>query len=98
MEGALICNIGDMLDRLTGGRYRSNPHRVRNVSGRGRISFPLFFDPAFDAKIDPLPGYPQPAVPPERWDGQDLSAFEGVYGDWLVGKVLKVFPGLSAAL
>src|SRR5262249_227184 len=33
IAGTLVCNIGDMLDRLTGGAYRSTPHRARNVSG-----------------------------------------------------------------
>ena len=38
LPGTLICNIGDMLDRLTGSWYRSTPHRVRNLSGHGRLS------------------------------------------------------------
>ena len=55
IEGALVCNIGDMLERLTGGRFRSTPHRVLNRSGRDRLSFPLFFDPDFNARMQPLP-------------------------------------------
>jgi isopenicillin N synthase-like dioxygenase len=97
VPGAFVCNIGDMLDRLTGGEYRSTPHRVRNVSGRDRLSFPLFFDPAFDAVIRPLPGR-ENAPPGERWDGADLAAFHGPYGDYLLAKVGKVFPDLKAAV
>jgi len=95
LEGTFVANIGDMLDRLTGGWYRSTPHRVRNVSGRDRLSFPFFFDPAFTARIPPLPG--RAAVTEggqPRWDGQNLRAFTGTYGDYLLGKVSKVFPEL----
>ncbi|WP_328473344.1 isopenicillin N synthase family oxygenase [Actinoplanes sp. NBC_00393] len=56
IPGAFVCNIGDMLERVTDGYYRSTPHRVRNLSGRDRLSFPFFFDPDFTAEIPPLPG------------------------------------------
>jgi isopenicillin N synthase-like dioxygenase len=95
LEGTFVANIGDMLDRLTGGWYRSTPHRVRNVSGRDRLSFPFFFDPDFTAEIPPLPG--RAAVTEggqPRWDGQNLRAFTGTYGDYLLSKVSKVFPQL----
>lgn len=97
VEGTLVCNIGDMLDRLTGGWFRSTPHRVRNVSGESRLSFPLFFDPDFAAEMKPLPEQAsRPAARGEmRWDGADLQAFEGTYGDYLIGKVSKVFPELG---
>ena len=131
IEGTFVANIGDMLDRLTGGWYRSTPHRVRNVSGRDRFSFPFFFDPGFSAEIPPLPERPAAAAAEggpaaaaaeggpaaaaaeggpaaaaaeggrasggggePRWDGQNLHAFSGTYGDYLLGKVSKVFPQL----
>ncbi len=92
----LVCNIGDMLDRLTGGVYRSTPHRVRNVSGRSRLSFPFFFDPGFDAQIKPLPGHAAQDDSAQRWDKANLHDFSGSYGDYLLGKVGKVFPDLAS--
>lgn len=98
IAGALVVNIGDMLDRLTGGVYRSTPHRVLNVSGRSRLSFPFFFDPGFAARIEPLPGRRAGDDSAERWDRSNLHAFEGTYGDYLIGKVGKVFPDLAGAV
>jgi isopenicillin N synthase-like dioxygenase len=94
--GVLVCNIGDMLDRLTEGRYRSTPHRVRNVSGRSRLSFPYFFDPSWDAVVTPLPleGSPPADDSDRRWDASSVHAWNGKYGDYLSAKVAKVFPDL----
>lgn len=94
VPGAFVCNLGDMLDRLTGGLYRSTPHRVRNTSGRGRLSFPFFFDPNMDAQLQPI----RPADADDasaRWDGASVHAFEGTYGEYLLAKVSKVFPALG---
>lgn len=96
IEGALVCNIGDMLDRLTGGYYKSTPHRVRNVSGKSRLSFPFFFDPGWNAEIVPLPAHAGARDDSgERWDQANVHAWSGTYGDYLLGKVSKVFPELA---
>ncbi len=95
IANTFVCNIGDMLDRMTGGLYRSTPHRVLNVSGKERYSFPLFFDPAFDCVVKPVPGLSE--LQPDhsdRWDQEDVYGFEGKYGDYLVRKVSRVFPSL----
>lgn len=98
VPGSFVCNIGDMLDRMTGGRYRSTPHRVVNRSGRGRLSFPFFFDPNFHAAVEPLPLCPG-SLPVddrhERWDGASVHEWSGTYGEYLIAKVSKVFPQLS---
>ncbi len=97
LKDAMICNLGDMLDRLTGGEYRSTPHRVRSGS-RSRLSFPFFFDPDFDAELRPLPGRRSRGDDQaERWDRSSVHAFTGRYGDYLLAKVARVFPGLAAA-
>ncbi len=95
-RGVLVCNIGDMLDKLTEGRYRSTPHRVRNVSGQSRLSFPYFFDPSWDAEVAPLPLADSPPADDaeRRWDGASVHAWTGRYGDYLTAKVARVFPDL----
>jgi isopenicillin N synthase-like dioxygenase len=100
LAGTLVCNIGDMLDRLTGGWFKSTPHRVRNTSGHERLSFPLFFDPDFAARIEPLPRHAaidERSLDEERaqrWDRASVHEFSGTYGDYLLAKVSKVFPAL----
>ncbi|PSR15615.1 hypothetical protein C8255_22210 [filamentous cyanobacterium CCP3] len=92
MDFALVCNIGNMLDRITGGLYRSPPHRFKNVSGRERIS-PFFFDPSFEAQVEPIASLfgSQDDNRHDRWNGASLQLFEGTYGDYVPG---KVFPEL----
>jgi polar amino acid transport system ATP-binding protein len=99
---SFVCNIGDMLERLTAGRYVSALHRVRNVSKQDRISMPLFLDPNFDAVLRPIEVLaPDPTASyrrreGRRWDGTDLATISGTYGDYLLNKVSKVFPQLRA--
>jgi isopenicillin N synthase-like dioxygenase len=90
-----VCNIGDMLERMTGGRYQSTPHRVRNQSPKSRLSFPFFFDPNFHASINPIFSSADINEPSERWDGASVHDFAGTYGDYLLQKVGKVFPDLQ---
>jgi isopenicillin N synthase-like dioxygenase/3-hydroxyisobutyrate dehydrogenase-like beta-hydroxyacid dehydrogenase len=98
IAGSFVCNIGDMLDRMTGGLYKSTPHRVTlNTSGRDRISLPFFFDPNFAARIQSVPrlagvGGDDGA---SRWDHTSVHTFDGSYGEYLLGKVGKVFPDLK---
>lgn len=98
IPGSFLCNIGDMLERLTRGIYRSTPHRVVNASPRNRLSFAFFFDPGFDARMSPLEGLAPDASTGdahERWDHASVHGFSGTYGEYLLGKIAKVFPGLG---
>ncbi len=60
--GSLVCNIGDMLQRLTGGRLPSTTHRVVNPSPEraafARFSTPFFLHFRPDYRIETMPGGP----------------------------------------
>lgn len=97
--GTFVCNLGDMLERLTGGRYRSTRHRVRHRGTGDRLSFPFFLDPSWDARVERLPIVDRPSDDDDagrRWDQVSVHGFEGSYGDYIVAKVGKVFPDLAA--
>ncbi|KAI4323186.1 hypothetical protein L6164_022813 [Bauhinia variegata] len=55
IPGALVINIGDTLQILSNGRYRSAEHRVRTTSTQSRVSVPVFTVPKPTEKIGPLP-------------------------------------------
>ena len=94
IPGSFVCNIGDMLDRMTGGLYRSTPHRVRSAK-KARLSFPFFFDPNFSAEVRPILGKRSLEDDrDERWDLASVHEFSGTYGDYLLSKVSRVFPQL----
>ena len=96
LPGSFVCNIGDMLDRMTGGVYRSTPHRVLNKSTSGRLSYPFFFDPSFDSEVRPIDSKLIVAEDKlQRWDGASVHEFHGTYGDYLLEKVSQVFPELG---
>lgn len=95
IPNAFVVNLGDMLERMTGGYYKSTPHRVRNTAA-DRLSFPLFVDPAWDAEVLPVPhlGSRADSDNSDRWDGASVHDWSGTYGDYLLTKVGRVFPDL----
>jgi isopenicillin N synthase-like dioxygenase len=96
IPNSFVCNIGDMLDRLTGGRYLSAPHRVQHRAADDRLSFAFFFDPNFNAEVKALDiGTDVRDNQAERWDQASVHEFHGTYGDYLLSKVSRVFPDLG---
>ncbi|KAJ8618314.1 hypothetical protein MRB53_014500 [Persea americana] len=59
VEGALVINVGDTLEILSNGRYKSAEHRVIANSTKARVSVPLFASPRSQTMIGPLPGLPE---------------------------------------
>ncbi|MCB1111470.1 MAG: isopenicillin N synthase family oxygenase [Chlamydiales bacterium] len=54
-EGSIIINVGDMLQNLTNGVFKSSVHRVRDPGkGEERYSIVFFIHPRGDCPMDPL--------------------------------------------
>ena len=78
-DGALVCNIGDMLQRLTNHRLPSTTHRVINPAperaGHARYSLPFFMHFAPDYVIRTLPGCIDKARPDRYPEAISADAF-----------------------
>lgn len=54
ISGSLVINVGDALQILSNGRYKSAEHHVIANGSRNRISVPLFVNPSPQDVIGPL--------------------------------------------
>lgn len=55
VKGALVINIGDILQIVSNDRYKSIEHCVVVDQKRDRVSVPIFVNPADDALVGPFP-------------------------------------------
>lgn len=51
IPGTFVVNIGDILEVLTRGLYKSTPHRAINSAKMNRYSLPYFYDVNWHTKI-----------------------------------------------
>ncbi|MCJ1478399.1 hypothetical protein MMC13_007079 [Lambiella insularis] len=80
VEGALVVNIGDMMERWTNGLWKSTEHRVVHRGDGYRVSVPFFLEPDFEAVVRPLEECVEKTGGVEKWGPVK-------YGDHLLGKV-----------
>ncbi len=54
IPGTFLINIGHMIQRWTNDYYRATVHRVVSPKDKARLSIPFFFEPNYDAVIEPI--------------------------------------------
>jgi len=65
IEGTMIVNSGDILNRWTNGRFRSTPHRAFNVDTEPRYAIPFFVHPDWRYRMQCVPTCCGPDNPPK---------------------------------
>ncbi|CAF0749496.1 unnamed protein product [Brachionus calyciflorus] len=99
IENSFICNIGDMMDRITGGIYKSTLHRVKVQLEKDRYSFPFFFEPNFFSKVKMIDGLNTTIEDKEnRWDKVSVYDFDGTYGEYILNKVYAAVPEAQTSI
>jgi isopenicillin N synthase-like dioxygenase len=84
VPGTFVVNCGDLIARWTNHRFRSNPHRVINRSGRERYSVPFFFSGNYDFVVECLPTClapgEEPLYPPITTETHLADRYAATYG------------------
>ncbi|RZC52483.1 hypothetical protein C5167_020907 [Papaver somniferum] len=57
IENALVINIGDTLEVLTNGKYKSVEHRAVTNKTKDRLSIVTFYAPSYEIELGPLPEF-----------------------------------------
>ncbi|XP_078434870.1 jasmonate-induced oxygenase 4-like [Wolffia australiana] len=64
VPGSFVINIGDQIQVLTNGLYKSSEHRVVVNAEHDRYSFAFFYNPRGDLALGPLPEFVNREKPP----------------------------------
>ncbi|MCJ1444517.1 MAG: hypothetical protein MMC23_005019 [Stictis urceolatum] len=94
VEGALVVNVGDMVEMWTGGQVRSTKHRVVHTGKGFRVSVPFFLEPGRDVVVRCLDEFKEGLEERlERGEVGPEMTKEVRYWDHLVGKIGGNFYG-----
>ncbi|TFK27981.1 Clavaminate synthase-like protein [Coprinopsis marcescibilis] len=87
IPGSIVCNIGEMWEIWTDNLYKSTLHRVVHRSSNYRVSIPFFFEPNFDALVEPLPAALRLKAKETGLEVKQPDKQSIVYGNFLMAKV-----------
>ncbi len=86
VEGALLVNLGDMMQVFSNDRYKAPLHRVSASVNRERYSVPFFYNPAYESDCYPLETLVDKDQPPRyskiNWGEFRKRRSDGDYGDY----------------
>lgn len=86
LPGAIVVNIGDMVQVWSNDRYRAALHRAVTHADKPRYSIPFFLNPSYDANYRPLPSMVSGRQPPRyreiNWGEFRARRMSGDYADY----------------
>ncbi|KAJ6710744.1 OXOGLUTARATE/IRON-DEPENDENT DIOXYGENASE [Salix koriyanagi] len=85
MRHSIVVNLGDQLEVITNGKYKSVEHRVITQTHGTRMSIASFYNPGNDAVI-----YPAPDLVEEEAEGKTQLYPKFVFDDYM-----KLYAGLK---
>ena len=80
VPGAFTINIGDMVQVWSNDLYQAPLHRVLAMDSSDRYSLPFFYNPSYDAVVEPLVGAPR--YRPLSWGEFRRRRAEGDYASY----------------
>ncbi|CAN4096226.1 unnamed protein product [Withania somnifera] len=86
MRHSIVVNLGDQLEVITNGKYKSVMHRVIAPKDGARMSLASFYNPGSDAVI-----YPATALVEEEGEAQNKQ----VYPKFVFDDYMKLYVGLK---
>lgn len=95
-NGALVVNIGELLEWATDGYLRATKHRViAPDEGTDRISVPFFFNPRLDATVPKLAIAEELRAAARGIEQEVGNPIHGVYGENILKSRLRAHPDVA---